>query len=85
MVGWAPVLKGEGRRISMPSVVALPDQCDRPWRGYRTPTRKLVLNADGSTWMYFDLEQDRDERRNLAADPARAAEIASLREYIGGE
>ncbi len=83
--GRAPVLTGDGSRISMPSIVALPDQCDRVWRGYRTPTRKLVLNADGSTWLFFDLEQDPGERRNLAADPARAAEIASLREYIGGE
>lgn len=83
--GRLPVLTGAGRRISMPSVVVLPDQCDRRWRGYRTPTRKLVLNADGSTWLYFDLEQDRDEMRNLAADPARATEIAALRECIGGE
>ena len=66
-------------RISMPSVVALPDQCDRPWRGVRTPARKLVLNADGSPWLFFDLAADPPERVNLAADPARAAEIAALR------
>lgn len=83
--GRAPVLPGEGRRISMPSVVALPDQCDRGWRGYRSPTRKLVLNADGSTWLFFDLEQDPGERQNLAADPARATEIARLRDCVGGE
>ena len=33
-------------RISMPSVVRLPDQCDRVWAGVRTPARKLVLNED---------------------------------------
>ena len=66
--------------ISMPSVVALPDQCDRVWRGLRTPARKLVLNADGTPWLYFDLEQDPGEQRNLASDPARAAEMAALRE-----
>ncbi len=65
-------------RISMPSVVALPDQCDRVWRGLRTPTRKLVLNADGAPWLFFDLANDPDEHENLAADPTRGAEIAAL-------
>ncbi|MDP3070069.1 MAG: sulfatase-like hydrolase/transferase [Opitutaceae bacterium] len=69
-------------RISMPAVVALPDQCDRVWRGVRTPTRKLVLNADGSPWLFFDLANDPGERVNLAADPARAAEIAALRTRV---
>jgi hypothetical protein len=63
----------------MPSVVALPHQCDRVWRGVRTATRKLVLNADVSPWLFFDLERDPLERENLAHDPARAAEIAFFR------
>ena len=67
-------------KISMPSVVALPHQCDRVWRGVRTPARKLVLNADGSPWLFFDLERDPWEMNNLAADLARAGEIAALRE-----
>ena len=73
-------------RISMPSVVALPQQCDRGWRGVRTPARKLVLNADGSPWLFFDLEKDPGERENLAGDPARAAEMARLTElaYTNG-
>lgn len=41
--------------ISMPSVVALSDQCDRVWSGWRSATRKEVFNADGSPWMAFDL------------------------------
>ncbi|MEX2044681.1 MAG: sulfatase-like hydrolase/transferase, partial [Opitutus sp.] len=57
----------EFQRISMPSVVALPHQCDRPWNGVRTASRKLVLNTDGSPWMFFDLERDPLELRNLAA------------------
>ncbi|WP_414659989.1 sulfatase-like hydrolase/transferase [Horticoccus sp. 23ND18S-11] len=69
-------------KISMPSVVALPHQCDRPWRGVRTPARKLVLNADGSPWLAFDLERDPGESTNLAADPARAAEFAGLRDLL---
>ena len=60
----------------MPSVVALPHQCDRVWRGVRTKERKLVLNDDGSTWLFFDLAVDPGETVNLAADPARAREIA---------
>lgn len=62
----------------MPSVVALPHQCDRVWRGVRTATRKLVVNDDGSPWLFFDLEQDPGEQRNLVLDPSHRAEIARL-------
>ncbi len=65
-------------RISMPSVVALPHQCDRAWRGVRTPTRKLVLDAGGVPWLFFDLERDPHEQANLVSDPARAPEIKAL-------
>ena len=74
---------GSGAEISMPSVVALPHQCDRVWRGVRTPSRKLVLNADGSPWLFFDLEKDPQEMSNLADDPTRGAEIAALRAQCG--
>ena len=70
-------------RISMPSVVALPHQCDRVWRGVRTKTRKLVLTADGTPWLFFDLERDPLEMKNLAGEPARAAEIEELRRSVG--
>lgn len=69
----------EFQRISMPSVVALPQQCDREWRGVRTRTRKLVLNADGSPWLFFDLANDPFELRNLAGYPAWLEEIERLR------
>ncbi len=55
------------QRISMPSVVALPHQCDRVWRGERTTREKLVWNADGSPWLRFDLANDPLELRNLVA------------------
>jgi arylsulfatase A-like enzyme len=71
--------------ISMPSVVALPHQCDRAWRGIRTAARKLVLNADGSPWLYFDLERDPLERENLVSNPDRSAEMAELRAKIQGQ
>ena len=69
--------------ISMPSVVALPHQCNRVWRGVRTPERKLVLNADGTPWLFFDLEADPREMKNLAGDPARRGEIAAWRARVG--
>ncbi len=53
--------------ISMPSVVALPHQCDRPWRGRRSPTRKVVSADDGRPWLDFDLVEDPFEQRNRAA------------------
>jgi arylsulfatase A-like enzyme len=65
-------------QISMPSIVALPDQCGRRWRGVRSAGRKLVLADDGSPWLFFDLDADPLESRNLAGDPSRAAEIAGL-------
>jgi arylsulfatase A-like enzyme len=67
----------EHARISMPSVVDLPDQCDRPWEGIRSARRKLILSG-GEPWLYFDLEADPLELRNLAADPSRAGEIREL-------
>jgi arylsulfatase A-like enzyme len=71
-------LKTEIQRISMPSVVRLPHQCDRAWRGVRTANRKLVLAEDGSPWLLFDLARDPGEMRNLASDPAWAEELAAL-------
>ncbi|HEY1848056.1 MAG TPA: sulfatase-like hydrolase/transferase [Opitutaceae bacterium] len=65
-------------RISMPSVVALPDQCGRTWTGVRSARRKLVLGEGGIPWLFFDLEGDPLEQRNLAADPSRAGEMAAL-------
>ena len=62
--GW--VCGRERAEISMPSVVALPLQCDRAWAGWRSPTRKEVFNADGSPWLSFDLCADPGETRNLS-------------------
>jgi hypothetical protein len=75
----APLSAGdEAAQISMPSVVSLPDQCDRAWKGIRTRTRKLILGDDGSPWLLYDLENDPLELRNLAADHSRAGEIRAL-------
>ena len=82
--GGAAVAPGPaGQRISMPSVVRLEHQADRVWRGVRTLDRKLILNADGTPWLAFDLAADPGERRNRADDPAFAAEISRLRRLLG--
>jgi arylsulfatase A-like enzyme len=72
----------EYAHISMPSVVAMTHQCDRTWHGVRSRRRKLVVNDDGSPWLFFDLERDPWERQNLVDDPDRADEIAELRQHL---
>jgi arylsulfatase A-like enzyme len=62
----------------MPSVVDLPHQCDRAWRGVRTETHKLVLGPDDRPWLLFDLKNDPYEERNLVSDPASAGLLSAL-------
>jgi arylsulfatase A-like enzyme len=80
--GVLPPASGAHAFISMPSVVPFPHQCDRVWRGVRTPQRKLVLNADGSPWRFFDLEKDPGEQNDLSGNPAFRGEIAALTELV---
>lgn len=47
----------ERASISMPCVVALPDQCDRIWRGWRSADAKRITVADGTRW---ELREDLD-------------------------
>ncbi|MDE3083962.1 MAG: sulfatase-like hydrolase/transferase [Verrucomicrobiota bacterium] len=68
--------------ISMPSVVRLPHQCERAWRGVRSRERKLAFNADGSPWLFFDLARDPLELHNLVGETERAEEMAALRAQI---
>ncbi|AOS43100.1 Arylsulfatase [Lacunisphaera limnophila] len=81
-VAWAEGREWHCRRdsalISMPSATEIPLQCPVAWRGFRSAKHKLVLNEDGAPWLYFDLERDPLELKNLAEDPARAGEIAEL-------
>jgi arylsulfatase A-like enzyme len=90
-------IKNAFARISMPSIVHFPQQCDREWRGVRTKTRKLVLTfssagsihsassgqASGTPWLFFDLENDPHEQCNLALDATRAREMAELQALVG--
>jgi arylsulfatase A-like enzyme len=89
-VAWAEGREWHCRRdnalISMPAATEIPQQCPVAWRGFRSAKHKLVLNADPSggsgqtatPWLYFDLERDPLEMRNLAEDPARQEEIKEL-------
>ncbi|MBT5901110.1 MAG: sulfatase-like hydrolase/transferase [Opitutaceae bacterium] len=58
--------------ISMPSVVALPNQGDRVWSGWRSAERKVVNAEDGSPWLEFDLVDDPFERNNLVPQSAQS-------------
>lgn len=81
-VAWAEGREWHNKRdsalISMPAATEIALQCPVAWRGFRSALHKLVLNADGTPWMYFDLEKDPLEMRNLAAEPGRQAEMQKL-------
>ena len=85
-VAWAEGREWHCRRdsalISMPGATEIPLQCPVAWRGFRSARHKLILNAEGAPWMYFDLEKDPLELKNLAEDSARAGEIAELRKLM---
>ncbi len=85
-VAWAEGRQWHSRRdsavISMPTASDIAQQCPVAWRGFRSAKHKLVLKADGTPWLYFDLERDPPEMKNLAGDPARAGEIETLRRLL---
>jgi arylsulfatase A-like enzyme len=85
-VAWAEGREWQCKRdsafISMPVAATIPLQCERAWRGFRTAKHKLILNADGSPWLYFDLEHDPFEMKNLAGEPSRFQEIEQLRQLL---
>ncbi len=76
--------------ISMPAPTRIPLQCPDAWRGFRTPKHKLVVRdlaeagraARREIWLYYDLETDPMEMRNLATEPQRSAEIAELTKWL---
>lgn len=81
-VAWAEGKPWHCRRdsasISMPAPTTIPRQCPEAWRGFRSNRHKLILHADGTPWLYYDLEADPWELRNLADDADRQEEIAAL-------
>ncbi|MBI2814244.1 MAG: sulfatase-like hydrolase/transferase [Opitutae bacterium] len=86
--------KRDSALISMPAATEIALQCPVAWRGFRSAKHKLVLKADepnelgpsparGSgqglrPWLYFDLERDPLEMRNLANEPGRQTEMREL-------
>lgn len=72
---WTP--SGAPAAISMPSVVRLPHQGDRVWRGWRGAGWKAVFDEDGThPWLVFDLARDPWERENLAGSARGDAIVA---------
>lgn len=87
LTGWA-----EGRtdfdlpafvRCSMPSVVALPHQCDRTWRAVVDGDWKYVESGDGLPWLLFNRREDPLELVNLVDRDAARDLIARLRARLG--
>ena len=72
----------DSANISMPDATTIPLQCGRAWRGFRSARHKLVLNADGTPWLYFDLEHDPLEMKNLVGEPTRQREIEEFRKLL---
>lgn len=89
-VSWAEgrewVCKRDSAAISMPSATEIPLQCPHAWRGFRTAKHKVVLRvADGGRevpWLFFDLERDPLELRNLADEAAHADEMRELMQWL---
>lgn len=69
-----------GQTISYPAPVD-DDEPHRAWRLVRTADWKLV-EVEGGATLLFDLATDPREENNLAADPAQAARLATLRELL---
>jgi arylsulfatase A-like enzyme len=74
--------KRDSAEISMPAAPPIPLQCPHAWRGFRSAQHKLVLNAEGAPWLYFNLERDPLEMNNLAGDPAHHGKIAELQRLM---
>jgi hypothetical protein len=78
--------------ISMPSIVKVPRQCERVWRGVRTPAWKAIFSADkpvpaaqqDTPWLVFDLTRDPLEMKNLIRDVAAGPILAEARAILAG-
>lgn len=82
----APLVDGRAKALDRPGVllefvaelrpgVAFYDEV---WRGFRSPRYKYLVKGDkhgARPWMFFDLQEDPYEQRNLVEDPEYAAEI----------
>ena len=54
-----------------------------PWRGVRT-RRYMYARTEKEPWVLYDLEQDPDELKNLAQDPAAAPVRAEMEKRLAG-
>lgn len=89
-VAWADgrewVCKRDSAPISMPSATEIPLQCPHAWRGFRSAQHKLVLRRDANgaevPWLFFNLERDPLEQRNLADESAHGSEMRELMRWL---
>jgi len=52
------------------------------WPGVRSGPLKLIGHFPSGTCVLFDVEEDPDESRNLAIDPARSDALSQLQEIM---
>jgi arylsulfatase A-like enzyme len=57
------------------------DGTPHPWRGVRTDRFMYARTEDGP-WVFYDLADDPFERKNLARDPARAADRERMEDEL---
>ncbi|MBA4137882.1 MAG: sulfatase [Opitutus sp.] len=78
--------KHDSALISMPAATEIPLQCPWAWRGFRSARHKLVVRTDAegreTPWLFFDLQSDPLEMKNLAEDPARLGEMRELLRWL---
>ena len=78
--------KRDNAEISMPVASELAQQCPYAWRGFRSAQHKLILKTEANgteqPWLYFDLERDPFEMKNLSGEPSRTPEIAKLQRLM---
>ncbi|MFW6286375.1 MAG: sulfatase-like hydrolase/transferase [Candidatus Sumerlaeota bacterium] len=84
-----PLMRGEIEALDRPGALLEFVRDDRPqhaffnqgWRAVRTRD-SVYMNIDGKPWMFFDLENDPYQTRNLVDDPDSRERIAQHHQWL---